>query len=62
MHNAYNIQKWHGHIARKLTEIMHIITRNGQFGYKEGISTSDAKIKVGSIHKTRRKQSRKYYK
>ena len=37
---------WSGLIARKLTKIMHIITRSNQYGYKEGISTTDAIIKV----------------
>ena len=37
---------WSGLITRKLTKIMHIITRNNQYGRKEGISTTDAIIKV----------------
>ena len=37
---------WPGLITRKLTNIMHILARNNQFGYKEGVSTIDAIIKV----------------
>ena len=37
---------WQGLITRKLTNITHILTRNNQFGYKEGISTIDAIIKI----------------
>ena len=37
---------WSGLITRKLTKIMHIITSNNQYGYKEGVSTIDAIIKV----------------
>ena len=37
---------WPGLITRKLTKIMHILTRNNQFVYKEGISTIDAIIKI----------------
>ena len=33
-------------IARKLTKIIHILTRNDQYGYKEGISTIAAIIKI----------------
>ena len=47
IHNAKTIYKiWHGLIARKLTKITHILTRNNQYGYKEGISTIDAIIKI----------------
>ena len=35
-----------GLIARKLTKITHILTSDAQYGYKEGISTADAVIKV----------------
>ena len=35
-----------GPIARKLTKISHILTRNNRYGYKEGISTIGAIIKV----------------
>ena len=35
-----------GPIGRKLTKLMHIVTRNAQFGYKEGISTTDAEVKI----------------
>jgi len=37
---------WSGLITRKLTKITHIITSNNQYGYKEGVSTIDAIIKV----------------
>ena len=37
---------WSGLITRKRTKIMHILTSNNQYGYKEGISTTDAIIKV----------------
>ena len=37
---------WSGLIARKLTKIMHIVTTNNQFRYKEGVSAADAIIKV----------------
>ena len=40
-------KKWYGHITRKLTKIMHILTGNGQFGFKDGILTSGAKNKIG---------------
>ena len=35
-----------GLVTRKLTKIAHILTRNNQLGYKEGISTIDAIIRV----------------
>ena len=35
-----------GLIERKLTKITHILTRNNPFGYKEGVSTIDAIIKI----------------
>ena len=37
---------WTGLITRKLPKITHILTISNQFGFKEGISTSDAIIKV----------------
>ena len=37
---------WSGLITRKLTKITHILTSNNQYGYKEGIPTTDAIIKV----------------
>ena len=37
---------WSGLITRELTKIMHILTSNNQFGYKEGVSTSDAIIEA----------------
>ena len=35
-----------GLLAGKLTKITHILTSNNQYAYKEGISTTDAIIKV----------------
>ena len=57
MLNAINIYKiWPGLITRKLTKIMRIITRNSQYGYKEGVSTIDAIMKVEQyIKQTRNK-------
>ena len=43
--NANHIKIWSGLITRKLTKIAHILTRENQFGYKEGISTIDDIIK-----------------
>ena len=37
---------WSGLITRQLTKSMHILTSNNQYGCKEGISTTDAIIKV----------------
>ena len=37
---------WSGLITRKLTKITQILTSNNQYAYKEGISTTDAIIKV----------------
>ena len=37
---------WTGVVARKLTKIMRIMARNNQYGFKEGISTIDAIIKI----------------
>ena len=37
---------WSGQIARKLKKITHILTSDNQYGYEEGISTTDAIIKV----------------
>ena len=38
---------WPGLIARKLTKITHILTSNNQYGFKEGISTTDEITKAG---------------
>ena len=38
---------WEGLITRTLIKIAHILSRNIQFGYKEGISTIGAIIKIG---------------
>ena len=37
---------WPGLITQKLTKITHILTSSNQYEYKEGISTTDAIIKV----------------
>ena len=46
MPNANYIQDMVGTHYKKLTKIMHILTRNNQYGYRAGISTSDAIIKM----------------
>lgn len=33
-------------IARRLTKLAHVIARNNQYGYEEGISTTYAIIKI----------------
>ena len=40
----YKVGPWP--IARKLSKITHILARNFRFGYKEGVSTTDAIIKT----------------
>ena len=49
---------WSQLIAKKLAKILHIITNNKQYGYKEGISTIDAIIKTEDhiINKTHTSQ------
>ena len=37
---------WSGLITRKFTKITHILTRNNQSGYKPGISTTDAIVRI----------------
>ena len=51
--NIYKI--WTGAIAGKLTKITHILTRNNQYGHKEGIYTIDA---ISKIDQYRTGQSR----
>ena len=47
IHRANNIQDMVSTDRRKLTKIMHILKRNNQYGYKEGVSETDAVVKVG---------------
>ena len=46
MHNANNIQDMVWTDRKKTNQDTHILTCNNQYGYKEGISTIDAIIKV----------------
>ena len=46
MHNANNIRNLFRTHRKKLTKITHILTSNNQYGYKEGVSKSDAVINV----------------
>ena len=58
MPHANNLQNMVRTYRKKTNKIMHIITGNNQFGYKEGVSTADAIIKVEQYIKNTSKNAK----